>query len=49
MNIQLSNFGRDVITGVTGGTTVAPNFSDTLTLSQPGGGADSAHPRRGPT
>ena len=29
---------RDVSTGVTGATVVAPKFSDTLTLSQPGGG-----------
>ena len=37
---------RDVSAGATGATTVAPKFSDTLTLSQPGG-ADSAHHRRG--
>ena len=28
---------RDVFTGVTGATAVAPKFSDTLTLSPPGG------------
>ena len=28
---------RDVIAGATGATTVAPKFSDTLTLFQPGG------------
>ena len=39
---------RDVFTGATGATAVAPKFSDTLTLSQPGG-ADSAHHRRGRT
>ena len=33
---------RDVSTGATGATAVAPKFSDTLTLSQPGG-TDSAH------
>ena len=33
---------RDVTTGATGATAVAPKFSDTLTLSQPGG-TDSAH------
>ena len=32
---------RDVFTGATGATAVAPKFSDTLTLFQPGG-ADSA-------
>jgi hypothetical protein len=37
---------RDVSTGATGATTVAPKFSDTLTLFQPGG-ADSAHRWRG--
>ena len=37
---------RDVSTGATGATEVAPKFSDTLTLSPPGG-ADSAHHRRG--
>ena len=37
---------RDVTTGATGATEVAPKFSDTLTLSTPGG-ADSAHHRRG--
>ena len=29
---------RDVSTGSTGATEVAPKFSDTLTLSPPGGG-----------
>ena len=29
--------GRDVSTGATGATAVAPKFSDTLTLFQPGG------------
>ena len=29
---------RDVTAGATGATTVAPKFSDTLTLFQPGGG-----------
>ena len=38
---------RDVSTGATGATAVAPKFSDTLTLSPPGGGADSAHHCRG--
>ena len=33
---------RDVTTGATGATAVAPKFSDNLTLSQPRG-ADSAH------
>ena len=37
---------RDVTTGATGATAVAPKFSDTLTLSQPRG-ADSAHHYRG--
>ena len=37
---------RDVSTGATGATAVAPKFSDTLTLFQPGG-ADSAHRWRG--
>ena len=37
---------RDVSAGVTGATEVAPKFSDTLTLSQPGG-ADSANHRIG--
>ena len=32
---------RDVTAGATGATAVAPKFSDTLTLFQPGG-ADSA-------
>ena len=39
---------RDVTTGATVATEVAPKFSDTLTLSQPVG-ADSAHHRRGRT
>ena len=30
--------GRDVSTGATGATVVTPNFWDTLTLLQPGGG-----------
>ena len=37
---------RDVTTGATGATAVAPKFSDTLTLSPPRG-ADSAHHPRG--
>ena len=37
---------RDVTTGATGATEVAPKFSDTLTLSQLRG-ADSAHLYRG--
>ena len=37
---------RDVTTGATGATEVAPKFSDTLTLFQPRG-ADFAHHRRG--
>ena len=37
---------RDVSTGATGATRVAPKFSDTLTLFQPWG-ADSAHHRIG--
>ena len=37
---------RDVSTGATGATAVAPKFLDTLTLSPPGG-ADSAHHHRG--
>jgi hypothetical protein len=40
---------RDVSTGATGATVVAPKLSDTLTLCQPGKGADSAHHRRGRT
>ena len=39
---------RDVSTGATGATAVAPKFSDTLTLSQPGG-ADSTHHQRSRT
>ena len=38
---------RDVSTGATGATEVAPKFSNTLTLSPPGRGADSAHHCRG--
>ena len=38
--------GRDVSTGATGATEVAPKFPDTLTLSSPGE-ADSAHHHRG--
>ena len=38
--------GRDVTTGVTSATAVAPYFSDTLTLSQPRQ-ADYAHHPRG--
>ena len=49
-NLQLieigDRLGRDVTTGATGATEVAPKFSDTLTLSQPRG-ADFAHHRRG--
>ena len=43
--VQLRSFHkcRDVSTGATGATEVAPKFSDTLTLSPPGGGANSAH------
>ena len=37
---------RDVTTGATGATAVAPKFSGYLTLSQPRG-ADSAHHYRG--
>ena len=39
---------RDVSAGATGATAVAPKFSDTLTLSQPGE-ADFAHHYRGRT
>ena len=46
--VKLQFLPRDVSTGATGATVVAPKFSDTLTLSQPGG-ADSAHHRRGRT
>ena len=42
--IQIIRF-RDVSIGATGATLVAPKFSDTLTLFQPGQGADSAHHR----
>ena len=41
-----NNICRDVTTGATGATEVAPKFSDTLTLSQPRG-ADSTHHCRG--
>ena len=48
-NIQQMSL-RDVSAGATGATAFAPKFSDTLTLSQPGGGvADSAHHCRGRT
>ena len=40
--VTLSTLYRDVSTGATGATAVAPKFSDTLTLFQPWG-ADSAH------
>ena len=43
---QNKEYYRDVSTGATGATAVAPKFSDALTLSQPRG-ADSAHHRRG--
>ena len=43
---SVSLYCRDVSTGATGATEVAPKFSDTLTLSPPRG-ADSAHHRRG--
>ena len=33
---------RDVSTGATGATAVAPKFSDTLTLFQPGEGVEGA-------
>ena len=46
--IHIPVLSRDVSAGATGATAVAPKFSDTLTLSQPGG-ADSAHHRRGRT
>ena len=46
--IQITLVSRDVSTGATGATGVAPKFSDTLTLFQPRG-ADSAHHRRGRT
>ena len=39
---------RDVSVGATGATAVAPKFSDTLTLFQPGG-EDYAHHWRGRT
>ena len=44
--VSLIVYLRDVTTGATGATEVAPKFSDTLTLSQPRG-ADSAHHYRG--
>ena len=36
---------RDVTTGATGATAVAPKFSDTLTLSQPRGADSTDHCR----
>ena len=39
--VEFSKIGkhyRDVFTGATGATVVAPKFPDTLTLSPPGGG-----------
>ena len=42
----IMNTNRDVTTGATGATVVAPKFSDTLTLSQPRW-AYSAYHRRG--
>ena len=38
LNIEIYIKLRDVSAGATGVTVVAPKFSDTLTLSQPGGG-----------
>ena len=38
ISINTRNIYRDVSTGATGATEVAPKFSDTLTLSPPGGG-----------
>ena len=35
---DILNLSRDVSTGATGATAVAPKFSDTLTLFQPGEG-----------
>ena len=35
--IPAYSYVRDVTTGATGATEVAPKFSDTLTLFQPGG------------
>ena len=35
---------RGVFNGKAGKAAALPKFSDTLTLSQPGGGADYAHP-----
>jgi hypothetical protein len=46
--VDMKNGVRDVSTGATGATTVAPKFSVTLTLFKPGG-ADSAHHCRGRT
>jgi hypothetical protein len=46
MGYQSAHHDRDVTTGATGATAVAPKFSDTLTLSKPRG-ADSTHHRRG--
>ena len=43
---RIKSHHRDVSAGATGATGVAPKFSDTLTLFQPGG-ADSAHHWRG--
>ena len=43
---EIETQGRDVLTGATGATAVAPKFSDTLALSKPRG-AESAHHRRG--
>ena len=42
--IWYKGYYRDVSTGATGATAVAPKFSDTLTQSPPG---DSAHHHRG--
>ena len=47
-NKLLDQSTRDVSTGATGATAVAPKFSDTLTLFQPRG-ADSAHHWHGRT
>ena len=47
--ISISEIGempdRDVTTGATGATAIAPKFSDTLTLSQPRGADSAHHPR----
>ena len=45
-NSEIDGYRRDVTTGATGATEVAPKFLDTLTLSQPRG-ADSTHHYRG--